>query len=157
MATATSRIVSRSRMVAVRIEMEGRMGRRARVAVEMSWIRRWPAVRLAVRRTPRARGRMSRLVVSMRIRAGMRGVGVPSGRRWPREMDGWFRKPVRRVASQRGKASAMFMESWVVGVNVYGSKPRRLINRSRVIRDESVSAHLCPDLFKGIINCFVIS
>lgn len=98
--------------------MVGMVGSRARVAVEMSWIKRWPAVRLAVSRTPRANGRISRLVVSMRMRAGIRGVGVPSGRRWPREMDGWFRSPVRRVASQRGKASAIFIDSWVVGVNV---------------------------------------
>lgn len=33
-------------------------------------------------------------------------------------MEGWFRKPVRRVASQSGKASAIFIDSWVVGVNV---------------------------------------
>ena len=40
-----------------------------------------PAVRLAVKRTPRAKGRMRRLVVSIMIRAGINGVGVPSGRR----------------------------------------------------------------------------
>lgn len=45
-------------------------------------------MRLAVRRTPRARGRMRRLVVSMRMRAGTSGVGVPSGRRWPRDVEG---------------------------------------------------------------------
>ena len=42
---------------------------------------RWPAVRLAVSRTPRARGRMKRLIVSIIIRTGIRGVGVPSGRK----------------------------------------------------------------------------
>lgn len=45
-------------------------------------------MRFAVRRTPSARGRMSRLVVSIRMRAGISGVGVPSGRRCPREMEG---------------------------------------------------------------------
>lgn len=35
-------------------------------------------------RTPRARGRMKRLIVSIIINTGMRGVGVPSGSRWPR-------------------------------------------------------------------------
>lgn len=57
------------------------MVNKAIVAVEMSWMSRWPAVRLAVKRTPRASGRMSRLVVSIKIRAGINGVGVPSGRR----------------------------------------------------------------------------
>ena len=62
-------------------------------------------------RTPSASGRINKLVVSIIIRAGMSGVGVPSGSRWPREVVGWFRSPVRRVASQSGKASAMFMDS----------------------------------------------
>lgn len=88
MATATSRMVSRSRIVVVRIDTAGMIGRRTVVAVEMSWMSRWPAVRLAVRRTPRANGRMRRLVVSIMTRAGIRGVGVPSGRRWPREIEG---------------------------------------------------------------------
>ena len=117
-ATAISRMVRRSRISAVKAETTGRIGRRAIVAVEMSWMRRCPAVRFAVRRTPKARGRMKRLVVSIRIRAGISSVGVPSGKRCPREIEGWFRRPVSRVASQSGKASAMFMDSWVVGVNV---------------------------------------
>lgn len=88
------------------------------MAVEISWMSRWPAVRLAVRRTPRASGRISRLVVSMRIRAGISGVGVPSGRRWASEVEGWFRRPVNSVASHKGKARAKLMDSCVVGVNV---------------------------------------
>lgn len=118
MATATSKMVSRSRISVVRMDTVGIIGSKAVVAVEMSWISKWPAVRFAVRRTPRARGRMSRLVVSIMIKAGIKGVGVPSGRRWPSEAEGWFRRPVSNVASQRGKASAMFMDSCVVGVNV---------------------------------------
>lgn len=118
MATATSRIVSRNRTINVSSETTGIVESRAAVAVEMSWISRWPAVRLAVRRTPRARGRISRLVVSIMIRAGISGVGVPSGRRWPRDAEGWFRRPVSSVASHSGKARARFIDSWVVGVNV---------------------------------------
>lgn len=38
-------------------------------------------MRLAVSRTPSANGRMKRLIVSITIRTGIRGVGVPSGRR----------------------------------------------------------------------------
>lgn len=88
MATATSRIVSRNRISSVSRETAGIVENRTVVAVEMSWMRRWPAVRLAVKRTPSARGRMRRLVVSIKIRAGIRGVGVPSGRRWPRVAEG---------------------------------------------------------------------
>lgn len=113
-------------------------------------------MRFAVRRTPRANGRIRRLVVSIRMRAGIRGVGVPSGRRWPREAEGWFRSPVRRVASHRGKAKAKFIDSWVVGVKVYGSNPRRLISSRKIIRDVRISAHLWPFLFRGVISCFVM-
>lgn len=104
-------MVSKKRTSKVKRETTGIVENRAVVAVEMSWIRRCPAVRLAVRRTPRANGRISRLVVSIRISAGISGVGVPSGKRWPRDAEGWFRSPVRRVASHRGKARARFMDS----------------------------------------------
>lgn len=102
----------------VRMEITGIVGSKTAVAVEMSWMSKWPAVRFAVRRTPRASGRISRLVVSMMISAGISGVGVPSGRRWPKEIDGWFRRPISTVASHRGRARAMFIDSWVVGVKV---------------------------------------
>lgn len=66
----------------------GIIGRRTNAAVAISWIKRCPAVRLAVSRTPRAKGRISRLIVSITISTGIRGVGVPSGRRCPRAMVG---------------------------------------------------------------------
>lgn len=75
-------------MDAVNRDTAGMRGSRVIVAVEISWMSKWPAVKLAVSRTPRANGRISRLVVSIRMRAGIRGVGVPSGRRWPRDADG---------------------------------------------------------------------
>ena len=68
-------------------------------------------MRFAVRRTPRASGRMRRLIVSITIRAGISGVGVPSGKRCPKEVVGWFRRPVSNVASQSGNARAIFIDS----------------------------------------------
>lgn len=81
-------------------------------------MRRCPAVRLAVSRTPRAIGRINRLMVSIKIKMGIRGVGVPSGRKCAREWLNWLRKPVITVASQSGIASPRLIDSWVVGVNV---------------------------------------
>lgn len=69
-------------------------------------------------RTPSASGRINRLIVSIIIKTGMRGTGVPSGSRWPRAAVGWFRMPIITVASHRGTASPMLRESWVVGVKV---------------------------------------
>lgn len=135
-------MVSKSRMDVVKKEIVGMIGSKARVAVEISWISKWPAVRFAVSRTPRARGRIRRLVVSIKISAGIRGVGVPSGRRWPRDIEGWFRSPVSRVASHSGNARAMFIDNWVVGVNVYGNRPNRLIISSRDTKDVRMIDHL---------------
>lgn len=84
--------------------------------VAIRCIRRWPAVRLAVSRTPRARGRIKRLIVSIIINSGTRRVGVPSGRRWPRETVGWLRIPIRTAASQSGIAKPKFTDRLVVGV-----------------------------------------
>ena len=69
-------------------------------------------------RTPRAIGRITRLIVSITIRRGMRGVGEPSGRRCPSEWVGWLRNPISTVASQRGAASPRLRDSWAVGVKV---------------------------------------
>lgn len=80
-------------------------------AVAISWIRRWPAVRLAVKRTPRAKGRINKLVVSIITSVGIRRGGVLSGSRWPRALVLSFRKPVRTVANQRGMARPKFIDS----------------------------------------------
>lgn len=69
-------------------------------------------------RTPRAKGRIKRLIVSIKINTGIRGVGVPSGRKCAREWFSWLRNPVRTVANQSGTASPRLTDSWVVGVNV---------------------------------------
>ena len=67
--------------MAVKMATVGMRGRRTNAAVAISWINKWPAVRLAVSRTPSASGRIKRLIVSMTIRTGIRGTGVPSGKR----------------------------------------------------------------------------
>ena len=155
MATATSRSVNKKRTAAVRIATVGIMGNNTNTAVAMSWISRWPAVKLAVSRTPNASGRMNRLIVSMIISTGIRGIGVPSGRRCPRATVGWFRMPIITVASHSGTASPMFRDSCVVGVKVYGRRPNMLIVMRNTIREASSSAHLCPPTLSGNISWLV--
>ena len=150
MATATSSRVSRKRTVIVRRATAGIEEVRTNAAVEISWINRWPAVRLAVSRTPSARGRMKRLIVSMMIRIGIRGVGVPSGRRCPRDSVGWLRIPIITVASHRGTARPKFRDSWVVGVKVYGRRPNTFNEVRKTISVVNRTAHLCPHFFKGM-------
>lgn len=133
----------------------GISGSRTKAAVAISCINRWPAVRLAVSRTPRATGRIKRLAVSMRMRAGIRGTGVPSGRRCPKAAVGFFRSPMMTVISQSGTARAMFKESCVVGVNVYGRSPSMLMEIRNTINDVNIRAHLCPPMFSGRRSCCV--
>lgn len=118
MATATSRSVRRNKTAAVKAATVVIVDMSVATAVAMSWMSKWPAVRLAVNRTPSASGRINKLIVSIIIRTGIRGPGVPSGRRCPRAAVGWFRIPIITVASQKGTARPIFRESWVVGVKV---------------------------------------
>ena len=87
-ATAISRSINRARMDRVSPASSVEVVTRLSAAVEIRCIRRCPAVRLAVSRTASAIGRMSRLIVSIKIKIGIRGVGVPSGRRWASEEAG---------------------------------------------------------------------
>lgn len=43
----------------------------------------------------------------------------------------------------------------MVGVNVYGNRPNRLMSSKKIMRDVRIRAHLCPFLSRGIISCFV--
>ena len=112
-------------------------------------------MRLAVSRTPRARGRINRLIVSMIIRTGIRGAGVPSGRRCPSASVGLFHMPMITVASQRGTAKPRLSDSCVVGVNVYGRRPSKLRVKRNTINEVRRRAHLWAPTFKGRSSCWV--
>lgn len=68
-------------MINVIIAVGGLIDVNTRVAPPIRCIRRWPAVILAVSRTARAIGWIKRLIVSMMISIGIRGMGVPWGRK----------------------------------------------------------------------------
>ena len=112
-------------------------------------------MRLAVSRTPRARGRINRLIVSMIMSTGISRVGVPSGSRWPSACVGWFRIPIIIVASHKGTANAVLRDSCVVGVKVYGRRPSRLSVIKNTIREARRRAHLWPPTFRGWKICCV--
>lgn len=155
MATATSSRVNRNKTVAVKIATIGIIGSSTNTAVAINWISRCPAVKLAVNRTPKANGRINRLIVSIIIKMGISGMGVPSGKRWPSATVGWLRIPIRTVASHSGTANPIFKDSCVVGVKVYGRSPSILIVIKKIIKEVSSRAHLCPPTFSGSINWLV--
>lgn len=112
-------------------------------------------MRLAVSRTPRARGRIKRLMVSITIRTGISRVGVPSGSRWPSAWVGRYRSPIMTVANQKGTASPRLSESCVVGVKVYGRRPSMLRESRNTIREAKIRAQACPPLLMGKRSCWV--
>lgn len=115
-----------------------------RVAPPIRCISRWPAVMLAVSRTASAIGWMNKLIVSIIISIGMSEIGVPCGRKWAREFFSLCRKPKITAPAHSGIAMLRFMDSWVVGVNVWGSKPRRLVEPMNIISDTIISAQVRP-------------
>lgn len=127
-----------------------------KVAPPIRWINRWPAVMFAVSRTARAMGWIKRLIVSIITSMGIRGMGVPWGRKWAKEALGLWRKPKRTAPAHRGIAMPRFMDSWVVAVNVWGRRPRRFVDPIKIIRVRSIRDQERPfELWISII-CFTI-
>lgn len=112
---------------------------------------------LAVRRTARAMGWINRLIVSIIISMGIREIGVPWGRKWANEAFSLWRNPKITAPAHKGIAIPRFVDSCVVGVNVWGSSPRRLVEPINKIKDTSMSDHVRP-LGEWIsIICLMIS
>lgn len=99
---------------------------------------------LAVSRTARAMGWINRLMVSMTTSIGIKGIGVPCGRKWAREAFVLWRNPRTTVPAHRGMAIPRFMDNWVVGVNECGRRPRRFVEPMNRIRDINISDQVCP-------------
>lgn len=127
---------------------------KAKVAPPIKWMRRCPAVMLAVSRTAKAIGWINKLMVSMITSIGIRGNGVPWGKKCASDAFVLCRKPKITVPAQRGIAIPKFIESCVVGVNECGSKPRRFVEPINMISDINISVHVWPFLLWIVIICF---
>ena len=80
----------------------------------------------------------------MRTSIGIRGGGVPCGKKWASDAFVLCRNPVNTVAAHSGIAMPRFIDSCVVGVKVWGSKPRRLVDPINIISEMSISDHVRP-------------
>ena len=156
MATAISRRVNKNKIENVIVDTVILIEDKASVADPIRWIRRCPAVILAVSRTARASGWINRLIVSIIINIGIRGVGVPWGRKWARDILGLFRNPIITVPAHNGMAIPIFIESCVVGVKEYGRSPSKLVEAINRIRDKSIRVQVRPCLLCIVIICLVI-
>lgn len=93
----------------------------------------------------------------MMISIGIRGVGVPCGSKWAKDVFGLFRNPIITVAIHKGMAMLIFIESWVVGVKEYGRRPSKFVDEMNRINDISMRVQVWPCLLCSNIICLVIS
>lgn len=80
----------------------------------------------------------------MTISIGMSERGVPCGRKWARESFSLCRNPIMTAPAHSGMAMLRFMDNWVVGVNVWGSSPRRFVDPINIISDTIINVHVRP-------------
>lgn len=100
---------------------------------------------------------MNRLIVSIITSIGIRGIGVPWGRKWAKDDFVLYRKPVTTVPAHKGMAIPRFIDSCVVGVNECGNKPSRLVEPINKMRDINIKAQVCPLLLWIDSICFDVS
>lgn len=127
------------------------------VAPPIRCMSKCPAVMLAVSRTARAIGWIKRLIVSIIISIGIRVMGVPWGRKWASESFSLWRKPMITAPAHKGIAMLRFIESCVVGVNVWGRRPSRLVDPMNMIREMIINDQVRPFGVWISIICFTIS
>ena len=87
---------------------------------------------------------------------GIRGSGVPWGRKCAKDALVLWRNPRITVPAQRGIAMPRFIDSWVVGVNEWGNSPIRFVDPINIIKDISIRAQVWPFLLWIDIICFVV-
>lgn len=83
-------------------------------------------------------------MVSIIISIGIREIGVPCGRKCASEVFSLWRKPRITAPAHRGIAIPRFIDSWVVGVNVCGSRPSRFVDPMNIMSDTSIRDHVRP-------------
>lgn len=117
---------------------------RAIVAPLIRWIRRCPAVMLAVSHTARAIVSIHRLTVLIMISIGMRKMGVPWARKWAKDAFVLWQMPMNTVPAHRRVAIPRFIDSCVVGVNEWANRPRELVEPTNRMSDTSIRVQVCP-------------
>ena len=97
---------------------------------------------------------MKRLMVSIITSIGISGVGVPCGRKWASDALVLLWKPVITAPAHKGIAMPKFIDSCVVGVNEWGSRPNKFVDPINRIRDININVHVCPLVLWILIICF---
>lgn len=85
---------------------------------------------------------------------GINGVGVPCGKKWASDALVLLRKPLITALVHRGRAMPRFIDSCVIGINEWGSRPSRFVDPINRIKDISINVHVCPLVLWMPIVCF---
>lgn len=85
---------------------------------------------------------------------GINGVGVPCGKKWASDALVLLRKPLITALVHRGRAMPRFIDSCVIGINEWGSRPSRFVDPINRIKDISINVHVCPLMLWIPIICF---
>jgi hypothetical protein len=88
---------------------------------------------------------------------GIKGIGVPCGKKWARDDFILWRKPRITAPAQSGIVIPRFIDSCVVGVKEYGKSPSRLVDPMKIISEISIKDQIRPLELCIVIICLVIS
>ena len=88
---------------------------------------------------------------------GINGVGVPCGKKWASDALVLLQKPLITALVHRGRAMPRFIDSCVIGINEWGSRPSRFVDPINRIKDISINVHVCPLMLWIPIICFYTS
>jgi hypothetical protein len=102
-------------------------------------------------------GWINRLIISIMTSIGIKGIGVPCGKRWARDDFILWQNPRITVPAQSGIAIPRFIDSWVVGVKEYGKSLSRLVDPMKIISDINIKGQVRPLELCIVIICLVIS
>lgn len=83
-------------------------------------------------------------MVSIMISIGISEMGVPCGRKWAKEFFSLCRNPKITAPAHSGIAMLRFIDSWVVGVNVWGRRPNRFVEPINIIKETIIRAQVRP-------------
>jgi hypothetical protein len=96
-------------------------------------------------------------MVSIILSVGIRGKGIPCGKKWTRDDFVLWQKPKITAPAQYGIAIPRFIDSWVVGVKEYGKSLSRLVDPMKIISEISIKDQVRPLELCIVIICLVIS
>ena len=87
-------------------------------------------------------GQMNKLMFSIMINIGMRQMVLPWDRKFGNDAFSLWRKLMIMAPFHRVVGNFIFVDNFVVGLNVCGNSPRRSVDPINIIKDTIMSYHV---------------